>query len=706
MKMKRFQSMRFKLSFLLAFFAILPLMGVGILFLNQMENTLLTEQKHSVNTQLSLVNDNVDSIFDSMLSNVRYYSEGALLKTSDNTITSYASTTSDTKMTPGQNGPVEQAIFESFSEFGSSHPDYQYVYMGTEDGGYIQYPDSNISAGFDPRTRPWYPNAKDHPDGPVLGEPYYFATDDVTIVGASQAIKDSNGKVIGVMAMDMSLNSLTALMEKATENAKGYYMIITGDGTILADPSNPENNFLNLSEAYGEKFLNAVSSDADFLQIKLDGKPYFIKSFLSESTNWRYVAVISESDLFQSVRELKALIYTVLAVVLVIVLIAGIIVSNSIAKPIKAVTKSAQEVSNGNFNVNLQIKATGEIGLLVDAFQKIGVTLNLYKNYIEEISSVLNQIAHGNMAFELQSDYIGEFSAVKTALLNISYTLTETLEQIKISSNQIASGSDQVAAGAQSLSQGATEQAASIQEISATIDEVTDQVTSNAEMARKANDLSKVAVTDVLSGNEQMNTMIAAMNEISDKTREINGIIRTIDDIAFQTNILALNASIEAARAGNAGKGFAVVADEVRNLAQKTAEATSNTANLIEDSIRSVKRGADIVEKTADSLSGIVGNVQDVADLLDRISEASVVQSDSMQQIAEGTGQISSVVQTTAATSEQSAAASEELSSQASILNSLVNQFTLTSEYQKYHEESAPPKEKPKDFIQESNKYM
>lgn len=691
MKMNYFQSMRFKLSFLLAFFAILPLLGVGVLFLIRMENTLLAEQKHSVNTQLSLVNDNVDTVFDGMLSNVRYYADSSLLKETDNTITSYVTTSSETKMTPGQNGPLEQSIFRSFAEFGKSHPSYQYVYMGTEDGGYIQYPDSNISAGYDPRTRPWYPNAKAHPDDAVLGEPYYYATDDITIIGASQAFKNSEGKVIGVIAMDMSLDALSSLVENATEGSKGYYMIITGDGTILADPSNPDNNFHNLSEAYGEDFLKAVSNNADFLQADINGQPYFIKSILSDQTNWRYVAVISKAELFQSVQQLKTLIYTVLAVILVIVLIAGIIVSNGIVKPIKAVTGAAQEISNGNFSVKLHTKASGEVGLLVDAFQKIGVTLNLYKNYIEEVSSILNQIAQGNMAFELQSDYIGEFSSIKTALLNISRTLTETLEQIRDSSDQIAAGSDQVASGAQALSQGATEEAASIQQISSTISVVSEQVASNAEMALKANDLSHITVTGALSGNEQMNTMITAMNEISDKTREISGIIKTIDDIAFQTNILALNASVEAARAGNAGKGFAVVADEVRSLAQKTADATRNTSNLIESSIQAVNHGSSIVGKTAESLSGIVGNIKVMSGLLEQIAEASVKQSDSIQQISEGIGQISSVVQTTAATSEESAAASEELSSQASILNSLVNHFTLTQEHRKYYDEFSLP---------------
>ncbi len=677
MKANPFKSLWFKLSCLFVIFAVLPLLCFRFLLFSNLKTTSLQEQKSSVNKQLSLVNDNVDSVFHDMLNNVRYFAEGELLKTADRSVTSYTNITSSVKMTPGENGEVEQKIFKSFSEFGKSHPDYQYIYMGTEDGGYIQYPDSSLDSAFDPRIRPWYPKAKEAPGTPVLGEPYYFATDDVVIVGASQAITDNQGKIIGVMAMDISLNSLTKLFETATEDSKGYYMLVTGDGTILADPSNTQNNFKNISETYGDEFSQAVMGRADFADIDIAGKPYYMKVLHSEKTGWNYISVVSDASLFETVYHLEGIVNIILLVVFFIVLIAGVFVSSSVSKPIKAITKSAREISEGNFNVDIKVKASGEVGLLVEAFQKIGVTLKEYKRYIEEISSVLNQIAQGNMAFQLESDYMGEFSSIKTALLNISRTLTETLSQIKMSSAQIASGSGQVASGAQALSQGATEQAASVEELSSTVNEVTSHIGSNAELAGRANELSKTTVSCVVEGNRQMQEMVQAMEEINSKTNEISSILKIIGDIAFQTNILALNAAVEAARAGEAGKGFAVVADEVRNLAQRTADATRNTAGLVEGSIGSARRGSGLVAQTAESLAAIVSQVEEVAGHLEGISNASVQQSEAMQQIALGIDQISSVVQTNAATAEESAAASEELSSQSNLLESLVNQFRL-----------------------------
>lgn len=171
--------------------------------------------------------------------------------------------------------------------------------------------------------------------------------------------------------------------------------------------------------------------------------------------------------------------------------------------------------------------------------------------------------------------------------------------------------------------------------------------------------------------------MIRAMSEISESSGEIGKIIKTIEDIAFQTNILALNAAVEAARAGEAGKGFAVVADEVRNLASKSAEASKNTSNLIENSIRSVENGNRIADATAQSLLKAVQGTEEIIKVIGKISNASGEQAESINQVTLGVDQISSVVQTNSATAEESAAASEELSGQAQIMKDLVGKFRL-----------------------------
>ena len=178
-------------------------------------------------------------------------------------------------------------------------------------------------------------------------------------------------------------------------------------------------------------------------------------------------------------------------------------------------------------------------------------------------------------------------------------------------------------------------------------------------------------------GNHQMQEMIDAMKVISEKSGQISKIIKTIEDIAFQTNILALNASVEAARVGKAGEGFAVVAKEIRNLADRTSEASKNTTVLIKESAAAVEEGERAACATAGSLAQVVKSTKQVIMTVDKIAAATNYQSESVLQITAEVGQISDVVQSNSATSEELAAASEELSSQAQVLEELAERFEL-----------------------------
>ena len=205
-----------------------------------------------------------------------------------------------------------------------------------------------------------------------------------------------------------------------------------------------------------------------------------------------------------------------------------------------------------------------------------------------------NVLAVGNFSSDLPDTYLNrrdEIGALAKAFKSLTDNMNDFLDNINTASSQVATGAKQISESSMQLSQGATEQASSIEQLTASIEEISSQTKVNAENADEANTYASEASKFAASGDEQMQLMLGAMDDISASSRSISKIIKVIDDIAFQTNILALNAAVEAARAGQYGKGFAVVAEEVRNLAAKSATAAKETADLIEGSIIKVSVG-------------------------------------------------------------------------------------------------------------------
>jgi methyl-accepting chemotaxis protein len=307
----------------------------------------------------------------------------------------------------------------------------------------------------------------------------------------------------------------------------------------------------------------------------------------------------------------------------------------------------------------------------------INTMLDLVITPINETINVFKHLAEGDLTMRVAGDYRGDFDVLKTSLNESLESINSTLGQINTAVEQVAEGSVQVSQASQALSQGATEQAASLEEITSSTTEISSQTKQNTENALKMNSLAREAQENAEKGNNQMKELVSAMSDINTSAEEIRKIVKTIDDISFQINLLALNANVEAARAGKYGKGFAVVAEEVRNLAVRSANSVKDTTRMVDEAIGNIQKGNALVDGTASQLDEIVGGSAQVATLADEVATAGREQTQGLEQISLGLNQIDQVTQSNTASAEESASASEELSSQAQQVKSMLARFKL-----------------------------
>ena len=446
-----------------------------------------------------------------------------------------------------------------------------------------------------------------------------------------------------------------------------------------------------VANAAWEKYRGA--SD-EILQLSREGKQQEASKLMTGEVYEDYKSFSKKltilRDKFQVELDQAKTMANVCTVIIFIVIVAaglaiavvttmiGKIITNSITEPVKQIDAAVASLRKGELsNVEmLTYESEDEFG---DTIRNLKEAMGILADYVSEISVEVKAIAQGNLTRNGDdiTDFLGDFSELKTSLLYILKRFNSTLTEISNLAEQVSSNSSEVENASKSLADGATEQAGVIEELNATIDTVVDMAEDTAKETQNASARVKASANKANEEKEKMNELLTEMEHITEISKEIGNIITDIEDIASQTNLLSLNASIEAARAGEAGKGFAVVADQIAKLAADSAKSAVNTRDLIDKTLVEIEKGNTITRTTADAFNQIIADMESFAELAENTMEKANSQAESLEQIGQGIEQLSGVVQGNAASSEENTAISINLAEGAAKMHDRVNIFKL-----------------------------
>ena len=446
-----------------------------------------------------------------------------------------------------------------------------------------------------------------------------------------------------------------------------------------------------VANAAWEKYRGA--SD-EILQLSREGKQQEASKLMTGEVYEDYKSFSKKltilRDKFQVELDQAKTMANVCTVIIFIVIVAaglaiavvttmiGKIITNSITEPVKQIDAAVASLRKGELsNVEmLTYESEDEFG---DTIRNLKDAMGILADYVSEISVEVKAIAQGNLTRNGDdiTDFLGDFSELKTSLLYILKRFNSTLTEISNLAEQVSSNSSEVENASKSLADGATEQAGVIEELNATIDTVVDMAEDTAKETQNASARVKASANKANEEKEKMNELLTEMEHITEISKEIGNIITDIEDIASQTNLLSLNASIEAARAGEAGRGFAVVADQIGKLAADSAKSAVNTRDLIDKTLVEIEKGNTITRTTADAFNQIIADMESFAELAENTMEKANSQAESLEQIGQGIEQLSGVVQGNAASSEENTAISINLAEGAAKMRDRVNIFKL-----------------------------
>lgn len=657
---------------------------IGFFVNNKVQDTTEKDYINFSEREIKQVDNAISMYFESISENAKLLATNPAVLSADGSVTSYkAQSEGDSiEMTPSKNGKVERDIYNVFSQFGASHPTAAYVYMGTAESGYIQYPEGPTTPGFDPTDRPWYTAALEEP-GEVKMTSAYAATGSDSIIVSNVVTIEQGGQQKGVLGLDVDLEGLTGLIKDIKIGKNGYVILAQADGTILANPKNPKLNFQPISKLKVPELKNLKKDGT--LEATIDGKDYVLNTVNSKTEGWKYIAVIEKSELSATADQIRNAILVLGAIVAIISIVVAIFMSLRITGNIKKISDLSLAMANGDLTRQVDINSEDEIG-------EMGQNYNIMASSLRD---VIKKISDGSQQLSATSE---ELAASSVENQKASNQISETIQEVAAGTDDQNVAMDNAVEIMQTVIQQVDDVAASMQNVS-------NSINLSAETADKGSEVVNETVKQMSEIDKNVSSSAEKISELNEKSNKISQISMMIQAISEQTNLLSLNAAIEAARAGEHGKGFAVVADEVRKLAEQSSQSASEINEIIVDIKDGIDQSMNLVSKGSVSAkdgielvnnSGLAfGEIRDsVFEVSTRIAEVGSAMTKMKQGIDEVVSHIGNVSKTSvevnghsqnvaAASQEMTASmedvsyAAQELSKMAVELEEIILQFKL-----------------------------